>query len=464
MAQQATQKAVQGGKHMGMVLKEEGVEFFAGIGGGHIFPEVVGMGMAGIKMVHCRHEQTAAYIADGYARASGKVGVCVGTAGPGMTNTISGIAHAYCCKSPVVAIYGQHGAVEDGRGPFQEAFADRMLPSVTKWTRRIISPYTIAYMTKKAIRDALTYPQGPVAIEIPRDVAAMRSTPSEQLGYVPNAYKEPAPAAADEASVEAVVKILLSAQRPVIAGGEAVFWSHAEKELQEFVELMSIPVITRRVGRGAVPEDHPLAFSGRARGQILRAADVACIIGLNLGFLEGYGAWAAKLKLVQITESRNDIETTAPTEMIIIASPKAALRQMIDCARDLVKKAPGKEAWLRHVDDIKKKDLERLNEHSTVNRNNAPIHPAVLAKETCDFLDKDATIVLDGLTASHFFTERFVAKHCGAVLDSGTFGGVGHGIGMGIGAQLARPGKQVLVAMGDGGMGLAGFDVETAVR
>ena len=466
MAEQSTEKAVQGGKHIGRVLREDGVEFYAGITGGHVHPIQVGMGMAGIKLLHVRHEQAGAYIADGYARACGKVGVCIGTAGPGMTNTISGIAHAWQCKSPVVAIYGQHRTWEDGRPAEHESYAVQVVAPFTKWTRRIVSPYTIAYFVKKAVRDALTYPQMPVALEIPLDILTVRSTQSQQQGWVPNAYKEPAPQPADEASVEAAVKMLLAAARPVIAGGEAIFWSHAEPELREFVELMNIPVITRRVGRGAVPEDHPLAFSGRARAQILRAADVVCIVGLNLGYLEGYGAWAARAKLIQITESKSDIETTAPSEIIIIASPKSALRQMIDCARDLTggKPAPRKEAWLKQVDEIKVKDKMRMEEDVTKNLKNIPIHPAVLAKETCDFLDKDATIVLDGYSASHFMTERFQAKHSGAVLDSGPWAGVGHGIGMGIGAQLAKPGKQVCVIMGDGGMGLDGFDVETAVR
>ncbi len=465
MAQQPGQKAVQGGKHIGQVLKEEGVDVYFGIGGGHINPEMIGMGMSGIKLVHCRHEQAGGYAADAYARASGKLGVCVGTAGPGMTNTVSAVAQAYFCKSPVLAIYGQYSTIEDGRGAMQESRADQITNSITKWTRRIVSPYTLAYMTKKACRDAMTYPQGPVALEIPLDIVRTRSTLSQQVGWVPNAYKEPAPPAADAASVEAAVRLLLSAQRPVIAGGEAIFWSHAEKELQEFVELVNVPVITRRVGRGAVPEDHPLAFSGRARGEILRSADVACIIGLNLGMLEGFGAWAAKLKLIQITESKSDIETAAPTEMIILASPKAALQQMIAFVKENYKNGvPRKEAWLKQVDDTKKKDLARLNATIAQYKGKAPIHPSVLADEVCEFLDKDATIILDSFTASHYFTERFVSKHSGGVLDSGTFAGVGHGVGMGIGAQLARPGKQVVAVMGDGGMGLGGFDIETAVR
>jgi len=130
----------------------------------------------------------------------------------------------------------------------------------------------------------------------------------------------------------------------------------------------------------------------------------------------------------------------------------------------MIKSYPKKEAWLKQVDEIKAKDQKRLEEDYEPNKTKVPIHPSVLAKEACDFLDKDATIILDGYSASHFMTERFKAGQAGAVLDAGGFAGVGHGVGMGIGAQVARPGKQICVIMGDGGMGLGGFDVETAVR
>lgn len=310
----------------------------------------------------------------------------------------------------------------------------------------------------------MTYPQGPVAIELPINITPVRTTNSTQMGFVDNSYPEPAPSLGDPASVEKAVKTLLAAERPVIVGGGELLWSKASDELREFVELTQIPVITRRSGRGAVPEDHPLAFSGRARSSILRGADVACIISLSLGILEGYGAWTAKAKLIQISSSRSDIEFTAPTEVVIIASPKAVLRQMIDYAKDLIKGSPRKEAWLKQIDEIKAADKKRTIEHAEVNKHNKPIHPAWLAHEAMAVLDKDATIILDGFTSSHFATERMVAGHAGAVLEAGAFAGVGQGVGMGIGAQLARPGKQVLVFMGDGGIGVGGFDVETAVR
>ncbi len=461
----AQERAVAGGKQIGRVLKEEGVEFMFGLQGGHIWSILVGAGMNGVKMVHFRHEQAGGYAADAYARASGKVGICFGTAGPGMSNQASAIAQAYYAKSPVVALYGAHGLGEDGRGALQEGYAEPMLSKITKWTRRVASPNLIAFYTKKAIRDAMTYPQGPVALEFPIDVQLARTTFSQQFGFIDNSYPEPAPPAADADSVEKAVKILLAAERPVIAGGEAVFWSHAEDELKEFVELTKIPVITRRVGRGAVPEDSELAFSGRARGAILRASDVACTVGLNLGYLEGYGAWAAKTKLIQITESRGDIEFTAKSEMVIIASPKQALRQMIDVAQKVLKKNPVKrDAWLKQVSEIKTQERKRLNDEAEKVKSNKPLHPSWVAQATCAALDKDATIILDAYTASAYFTERFLGNHSASVLDAGTVAGIGHGVAMAVGAQLAKPGQQVLAVMGDGGMGLGGMDVETAVR
>lgn len=461
----ADEKMLQGGKQVARVFKEENVEYMFGISGGHVFAFMVGAGSyGGVKLVHCRHEQAGGYAADAYARASGKVGVCFGTAGPGMTNQVSAIAQAHFCKSPVVAFYGQHMRAEDGRGALQECFAEPVLQSLTKWTRRITDPAVLAHWTKKAFRDAMTYPQGPCAIEVPADIMAMRTPLSGQLGFIDNSYPEPEPPQANPQTIEKAVRLLLAAEKPVIAGGEAIFWTNASEELQEFVELTQIPVITRRVGRGAVPEDHPLAFRGRARGKILRAADVACTIGLNLGYLEGYGAWAKNAKLIQITESKSDIEFTAKSEMVILANPKEALKQMIDCARDLIKGDVKKAAWLEEVDELKAQDEKRLADIAKEVKDNNPIHLSWMAHEAVSVLDKDATVIFDGFSSSAYLTERFIAKRAGAVLDAGNWAGVGHGIGMGIGAQLARPGKQVLVMMGDGGMGLGGFDVETAVR
>jgi len=459
------ENSITSGKVMGRVLKAEGVEYMFGLQGGHIWSFLLGAGQSGIKMVHFRHEQAGAYAADAYARTTGKVGLCFGTAGPGMTNQISGIAQAKSAKSPVVAIYGQHGTAEDGRNALQEGYAEKALGQYTKWTARVVSTSMVAYTIKKAMRDAMIYPQGPVAIEMPNDLMNSRTSLAKQQGYIPNAYPEPDPPCPSEASVAKAVKTILAAERPAIAAGEAISYSHAEEELREFVELTNVPVITRRNSRGAVPEDHPLAFSARARGAVLRAADVAVTIGLNLGFLEGFGAWAAKAKLIQITEARTDIEFTAKSEQIIIADPKMALKMMIEYVKKNYKTGvPKKEAWLKQVNEIKAKERARLDEEAEKTKNEKPMNPNWVAKATLAALDKNATIILDAYTASHYFTERFLGQHSGSVLDGAATAGIGHGVAMAVGAYFGNPKRQVLSVMGDGGMGLGGMDVESAVR
>ena len=392
---------MQGGKHIARVLKEEGVEYHFGLHGGHINAFLVGCGMAGIKLVHVRHEQAGTYAADGYARASGKVGIAFGTSGPGLTNMVSGVAHVQRCYSPVVCFMGEHGMISDGRGGMQECNGDRILPSLTKWTRRIVDPHTIAFFTKKAIRDAMTYPQGCVCLIIPSNINPVRTTIAEQVGYVPNAYEDPSPPMGNPAAVEKAVDTLLNAERPILAGGQDIFYSHAEDELREFVELTNIPVIIRRQARGAVPEDHPLAFRGGARRKVLRASDVACIIGLRLDFLEGYGAWTLNHRLIQVTQSSGDITTTAPTEQIVIGNPKMVLQQMIECVKQNYKgKTLKKDAWLTEFNNFKAADEKYLADELASVKNNVPIHPAWIADQALSVLEDNATVILDGRTSS----------------------------------------------------------------
>lgn len=458
------EKRLHGGRQIARVLKEEGVEYQFGISGAHVFPIMAGAGEVGIEMVHCRHEQTAAYAADGYARASGKVGVCFATAGPGVTNEISAIAQAHCCRSPVVILCGQHVFPEDGRGGMQEFYGDQVMQSFTKWTRRVLDPHLIACITKKAFIDARTPPRGPVAIEFPLNVLMEKTLASEQWGFVENSFQKPGARLADPADVEKAVRTILEAERPVVVGGECIHWAEASEELREFAELMRSPVVTRRLGRGGVPEDHAMAFSGRTRGRILRQADRAVLIGLRLDHLEGYGAWARNARLIQVNETEAETETAVQSDVVLIGNAKSVLRQMIDCAKNLMKEPPERQAWLEAVGDIKRKEAERLADEAEKVKTNKPIHPGAVAHEVLQVLDDSATIILDAFTGSAYMTERIRGKFAGCVLDSGSWAGVGHGVGMAIGAQLARPGKQVVAIMGDGGMGLGGFDVETAVR
>ena len=459
---------ITGGEAIGQVLKEEGVRYLFGIGGGHVFPLITGIVGQGIRMIHMRHEQTGVYAADGYARSARKVGVCFGTAGPGMTNMLSGITQAFICRSPVLCLFGQHLTSEDRREPIQEAYGAEITRTITKWSARAVDQRMLSFLTKKAMREMLIYPPGPVALEIPLNILARRDKTAGQRAFTPDSKfpaKEMMGSAGNPAAVEKLVEMILSAERPVIVAGDGVHWANASRELQEVIKLLQVPVLTRRIARGAVPETDPLAFSSRTRDGVLKNADLAVAIGLRIGYLEGYGRWARKLpRFVQINESEAEIKNEVPTDLAIVGNPRIILQQMIEILRQNPEKVKVKTDWIKAVQTIKTEAQGKSRQEAESFQKNTPVHPAYLAQEIVDFLDDSATIVYDAFTGTYYLTDRVRSTFAGKILDAGEHAGVGHGIGMGIGAQLARPGKQVLVMMGDGGMGIGGMDVETAVR
>ncbi len=452
------------------VLKEEGVDWWAGVHGGHIWPLLSAGAKAGIKMYHMRHEQAGVYMADGWARATGKVGVCFGTAGPGFGNMVSGIYQAYLARSPVICLFGQHSTNEDGWGPFQEAYAEPLSGIFTKWIKRIVDPTQIAYVMQKAIRDATTYPPGPVGIELPRNMLTSIAGDANALrGYLPHGVcATPSQPAGDPRMVEKSVRMLLEAKKPAIVGGDGIFWSNASEELREFVELLSIPVLTRRMGRGSVSEEHPLAYSAGCRRPIQMQADVIAIFGLRMNMLEGFGLPprypVENVRYIQVSEDSEELTTRLSAEVSIFGSPKQVLRQMIDCAKDIMKGKPDRSEWLGTVNKIKAAAEAKTKETVDKARNHKPIHPDFAAAELVDFLDKDATLILDSFSFAGFSTDKIKATIPGQIMDGATWSGVGHGVGMGIGAQLGRPGKQVVDLLGDGGLGIGGWDIESAAR
>ncbi|MDP6510083.1 MAG: thiamine pyrophosphate-binding protein [Dehalococcoidia bacterium] len=454
-----------GAEVIGRVLKEEGVDYAFGIGGGGSIQMMWAASQYGIRIVHMRHEQGASFAADAYARYAHKPAAVFLFAGPGATNAANGIAQAYFSRSPMVVFVGQQLTLEDQRGASAASYAAQMMKPYTKGAMQVMDDRLLAFYTKRALQEAMSFPPGPVLLDVPQNYLIRRRPFREQRGYTENFLRRPlSGGGGDPASIEAAVKLLLTAERPVLVAGEEVGWFETGAQLQELSELLNCPVITRRTARGAVPETHPLSFYGRVRGPLLRKADMAMTIGLRLDFLEGYGDWGRNARFIQICHSENDLEFDVSTELGITGNTKAILKQMVECARSLVKTPPPRREWLETLNSTKEADDRRLAEVLERTAHETPIHPAYLAHEILTFLDDDATVVSDSFTGSHYLTERLRAKIPGQMIDTGEWITVGHGIAMGVGAQLARPGKQVLINMGDGGLGIGGFDIETAAR
>ena len=458
---------IDGGALVARVLQSQEVKYLFAVNGGHTWPILAALRDHGIKLVHMRHEQSCAYAADGWARTTATPGVCSVTAGCGLTNAVTGLCAAGLAGSAVVCIAGQHPTTEDGLGSFQEAYGSEVCRSFTKFAKRVLDWSTIEIDLRQAFRDATSPPQGVALIEIPTNILYQAGLESDQRRgakvYTPGELR----AGADPQSIERTIKILLAASRPLIAAGDGIFWSGAAHELLEFVELANIPVYTRRAGQGAVAEDHPLAVRGSWKKPFTGRADVVLAIGFRFWSGEKFGAgptWNESARYIQADTTPTRIGLHVPAEVALVGDAKLILRQLCDAARASDWKRPGRSDWLREIADVRASFEHAIAEQERAHHDDMPVHPARVARELRETIDPDATVVIDSFTMSGWISQFFHARFPGQILDAGPLAPVGHGVGMAIGAQLARPGKQVVLVIGDGGLGVSGFDLETARR
>jgi acetolactate synthase-1/2/3 large subunit len=458
---------VDGGTLVSRVLQAQGVKVLFTVNGGHIWPILATLREHGVQLIHMRHEQTCAYAADAWARTTGTPGVCSVTAGCGLTNAVTGLCAAGLANSAVVCIAGQHPTTEDALGSFQEAYGSEVCQSFSKFTKRVLDWSTIEVDLRQAFREATNSPQGVSLVEIPTNILYRRGDPAAQRHGARVYGADDLRAAGDPRSIERAVEILRAAERPLIVAGDGIFWSGAAPELREFAELSGIPVYARRTGQGALPEDHPLAVRAVWKKPFTGRTDAVLAIGFRFWSGERFGeppTWSASARYIQADASAGRIGLHVPAEVAIVGDPKLVLSQLTEAARRHDWKRLREGAWVREVAIVRANFEQSIAEQEKAHHGRTPIHPDRLARELCDVLDRDATVVIDSFTMSGWMSQWFQARFPGQVLDAGPLAPVGHGIGMAIGAQLARPGKQVVVVLGDGGLGIGGFDLETARR
>jgi acetolactate synthase-1/2/3 large subunit len=460
---------VDGGALVGRVLQEQKVPYLFAINGGHTFPILANLTNHGIKLIHMRHEQATAYAADAWARTTGRPGVCCVTAGCGLTNAVTGLCVAGLTNSAVVCLSGQHPTLEDGIGSFQEAYGSDICRSFAKYTKRILDWPRISVDLRQAFREALTPPQGVALVEIPTNVLYHQADEKTQFPgakvYDPNELRSQA----EPSAVEHVVELLAKSERPLLVGGDGVFWSRASEELRELAQRTYTPVYTRRAGQGSLPEDHPLAVRGASKKPFTGRADLVIAIGFRFWSGEKFGqppTWNGQATYVQIDPTPTRIGWHVPAQVALVGDPKLVLRQLLEQVSKRAGEFAAKEGskWVHEVGEAQAAFGRLLSEREQQVHGNNSIHPDRLARDLVRALDKDATVILDSFTLSGYMSHWFVARFPGQVVDAGPLAPVGHSIGMGIGVQLARPGRQVVAVIGDGGIGIGGWDMETAAK
>src|SRR5689334_22221916 len=313
-----------GGRIVARALASRGVSHLFTLSGGHLFSIYDGCKAEGVGIVDVRHEQTAAFAAEGVAKATRGVGVAALTAGPGVTNGISAIAGAQANGSPICVLGGRAPEMRWGSGSLQEIDHLPFVSPLVKSAATAKDPSAIGPLTASALDLAAAAPSGPTFVDYPMDVVF-----SEGEVEIPDlAVADPEPAA----GVEEAAALLAGAERPVVMAGSGLYWGRGEGELRALVEALGIPVFLNGLGRGCLPADHDLAFS-RARSTALKGADVALVVGVPMDFRLGFGgSFGEEAKIVRLDVAENALTANRAPAVDLVGDVGASLAALREAA------------------------------------------------------------------------------------------------------------------------------------
>jgi acetolactate synthase I/II/III large subunit len=448
--------ALHGGRLVARRLRAQGVDIVFTLSGGHLFSIYDGCRAEGIALVDTRHEATAAFAAEGFAKVTRSPGVAALTAGPGVTNGLSAMGAALQSHSPLVVLGGRAPAWRWGQGSLQEIDHLPFVRPLARFAATAESPGEIPGLIDDALGAALRAPGGPAFVDFPLDHVFSEATEEGEPADLPSGTGTGEP---DGAALERAVKLLAEAERPVVMAGSDLWWGHGERALLELVETLRVPVFLNGLARGCVPADHELAYS-RVRSAGLKGADVALVVGVPMDFRLGFGgAFGEDTDIVVVDRAEPDrSHPRAPAAELYGALPeildalRGGLRPDPSVTSDWVAELRGGETEAREAEAAERGD------------DRAPLHPMRLYAELSELLDRDAIVVGDGGDFVSYAGRVIDSYTPGCWLDPGPFGCLGAGPGAALGAALARPGRQVVLLLGDGAFGFSGMEWDTLVR
>jgi thiamine pyrophosphate-dependent acetolactate synthase large subunit-like protein len=455
---------VTGSELLAHALKRQGVEDFFYLMGGPMLPAEKACLDLGIRGIDVRHEQAAAMAAHAYARVRRTPAVCMAASGPGTANLGTGVLNALVDCAPVVAIGGSSPVAFYGHGAFQEVDQVAIFRPLTKWAERAYHPARIPELVEKAFQVATSGCPGPVYLDLPGDVLYAEAERPKLLDQPAAALPWDAHAGPEDAQVEAALRMLEEAERPLVVSGSGTLWADAAEELRAFVERFQVPFFTTPQGRGVIPEDHELSFL-TARATAFRGADLLLVVGTRLNFIVGHlraPRFSATARVIQVDVDPTELGAHGRRiDLPICADAKAVLGRLAS-AVDGRQPTAGQREWaarLRAIDAVKGQEHEEA-----IGTDQSPIHPLRLCKEVRDVLPRDAVLVVDGHEILNYGRQTIPSFEPRHRLNSGPFGIMGVGVPFGLGAKAAQGDGLVVVLHGDGSFGLNAMELDTAVR
>ncbi|MFA6350597.1 MAG: biosynthetic-type acetolactate synthase large subunit [Candidatus Omnitrophota bacterium] len=439
-------------------LKREGVEVMFGYPGGQILPFFDKLYDSDIRFILTRHEQAAAHAADGYARATGKVGVCVATSGPGATNLVTGIATAYMDSIPMVAITGQVKSTLIGNDAFQEADVTGITRPVTKHNYLVKDVKDLARIIREAFYIASTGRPGPVLIDLPSDVQMAEAEfvwPEEVSvrSYQPTYFGHPG-------QIKKAVRLIKQAKRPIIYAGGGVITSGAHLELKELAERIKAPVTWTLMGIGCFSARHPLSLGmlgmhGTAyANHSIMESDLIIAVGARFDdrVTGRVDTFAKGAKVVHIDIDPSSISKNIPVTIPIVGDAKNILGQILE----ELKNCPNTSEWIKQVEAYKKK-------YPLFYKDKGAIPPQYVIEQIDEATKGDAIITTEVGQNQMWATQWYKYSHPRTFISSGGLGTMGYGFPAAMGAKLAYPDRTVFDIAGDGSIQMNIQELATCV-
>jgi len=456
---------ITGAEMLVKCLKKEGVEVIFGYPGGVVIPIYDALFEGDIRHILVRHEQGAAHAADGYARATGKTGVCMATSGPGATNLITGIANAYMDSIPLVAITGQVATPLIGTDGFQEADTTGITAPITKHNYLVKDPEELAVTIKEAFHIASTGRPGPVLIDIPVDISNSLIEENKKVHLSLPGYKPTMKG--NKKQIRQAASRIFSASRPVIFAGGGVVSSGASPELRKLVKTIEVPVITTLTGKGTYPETDHLSL-GMAGMHGTKYANIAfsetdLIIAVGVRFDDRVtgklSEFARDAGVIHMDIDPAEIGKNVKADVPIVGDARNVLASLEKDCREIKakKKSSGWSAWLKRIAELKKKYPLKYD------RDSKKIKPGYVI-EMIDKLTDDDTIICTEVGQNQMWASQFYRyNEPRKLITSGGLGTMGFGFPAAIGASMGMPGATVIDIAGDGSIQMVSQEMATAV-
>jgi len=454
---------IEGSELIARSIQAEGISTLFGLAGGPI-AEVMGYAPHhGVRPIGVRHEQAAVFAAAAYGYVKNQAGVAILAGGPGTTNGVTGAHVAYDNCFPVVIIGGSGNQRGRYTGMFQEAESVPLYRSITKMAVQVESTDRIPEYMAMAFRRARSGRPGPVYLDLPADVLHNR-VDAGTVVWPGSSYTD-APPAGNLQQVEKAAELLLKAERPMMIVGKGVRWSEPTTELRKLVETLGMPFLTSPMGRGYIPDDHPLNFNP-ARSALMRNADVILIVGARLNWIFDFGRrFSSDAKLIQIDIEHEEIGANREVDVGIVGDAKSVLQQLLIELGDETAGPANRSAEAPWMSDLREQvNTNKATLEPLLNSNDKPIRTYRMLREVREVFPPGTIYSVDGQTTLAVGRQVLPSYTPASRLNSGTNGCMGVGVPFAIGAKLARPDVPVVSINGDSAFGFNAMEMETGVR